>query len=138
MDERQPIVLSVHQCGTPQFPRWTVSDQYLRYFDGEGGWTEDEAKAVRFATSNEACVEAQRLLMIPYMDLPVRKFRSHVYLDLFCAHDIPEIEIKRWLHKVAKLLIDSPRHGNGPVEGSLGITRIEWSELKEVKDEGSV
>lgn len=138
MDERQPIILSVHQTGTPQFPRWTVSDQYLRYFDGNGGWTEDEARALRFASSNEACKEVQRLLLMNHVLLPLKRYRAPVYLDLYCEHNVTEIEIKRWLHRSAKLLIDSPTHGNGPVSGSLGLTTIRWSELEELHDGGSV
>ncbi len=138
MDERQPIILSVHQTGTPQFPRWTVSDQYLRYYDGKGGWTEDEAKAVRFASSNEACHEVQRLLLLDYTQLPVKRYVAPVYLDLYCGHEIPEIEIRKWLHRVAKLILDSPTHGNGPVRNSLGLVTIRWSELEELHEEGSV
>jgi hypothetical protein len=106
----------------------------MRYFDGVGGWTEDEAKAVRFASSNEACVEAQRLLMIPYMGLPVRRFRAPVFLDLFCGHEIPVKDIQKWLVRTCKLLVDSPRQGNGPVEGSLGVVNIAWGEIERVTE----
>ncbi|MCP6391125.1 hypothetical protein NL487_29820, partial [Klebsiella pneumoniae] len=78
---------------------------------------DDETKALRFASSNEACHEVQRLLLLDCMQLPVKRYNAPVYLELFCDHDVPEIEVKRWLHRVAKLLIDSPNHGNGPVEG---------------------
>jgi hypothetical protein len=135
MEERRPIILSVHQTGTPQFPRWMVGDQFNRLWTGEG-WADDEAKALRFASSNEACHEVQRLLLLNYTQLPHKRYRAPVYIDLFCDHDLSEIEIKRWLHRVAKLLIDSPTHGNGPVEGSLGLTTICWSELEEITGEG--
>jgi hypothetical protein len=38
-----------------------------------------------------------------------------------------------WCVNVAKLLMDTPTVGNGPVQGSLGLARIEWSEIEELK-----
>jgi hypothetical protein len=137
--ERRPIILSVHPVGSPEYQQFGISDEWLRWYDGDGGWTEDQSRAALYAASNDACVEVQRLLLLDYAQLPHKRYRAPVYLDLFCDHEIPEIEIKRWLHRVAKLLIDSPSHGNGPgVDGSLGLCRIEWSELKELQEEGSV
>lgn len=134
--ERRPIILSVHPVGSPEHPRFAISDQWLRWFDGDGGWTEDQTRAALYAASNDACVEVQRLLLLNYTQLPHKRYRSPVFIDLFCDHDIPEIEIKRWLHRAAKLIIDSQSCNNGPVEGSLGLCTIEWSELKELKEEG--
>jgi len=28
---------------------------------------------------------------------------------------------------------DAKRHGNGPAEGTLGLTWIDWSQLREIK-----
>jgi hypothetical protein len=41
-------------------------------------------------------------------------------------------DLQMWLIRATKLLVDSPRFGNGPVAGSLGICRIEFKELKEL------
>jgi hypothetical protein len=71
--------------------------------------------------------------MLNYMNRPVRRFRAPVYLDLFSDKPIPLKELTDWLVKVSKLLIDSPRFGNGPIEGSLGLARIQWNELEEIK-----
>lgn len=136
--ERRPIILTVHPVGSPEFQRFAISDQWLRWFDGNGGWTEDEAKAVRFASSNEACHEVQRLLLLDYTQLPVKRYVAPVYLDLYCAHEIPEFEIRKWLHRVARLILDSPTYGNGPLRKSLGSITIRWSELEEITGEGSV
>lgn len=130
--ERQPIVLSLHQMGTSAYPRFAIGDQFARWFDGQS-WSEDESRALLFSDSNFACQEMQRLLMLNYMNRPVRRFRAPVYLDLFSEKPIPLKELTDWLVKVSKLLIDSPRFGNGPIEGSLGLARINWSELEEVE-----
>lgn len=130
--ERRPIVLSVHRAGTPEFPRYFISDQFMRVWTGER-WSGDPHDGLLFSDSNEACMEVQRLLMLDYMDKPVRRFRAPVYLDLFTDKELTKDEITRWLVKVSKLLIDSQKHGNGPVEGTLGLCRIEWGEMKEVK-----
>jgi hypothetical protein len=133
--ERRPIFLSVHQVTSSEYPRFRISDQYLRYWTGED-WSHDESKGLMYANSNEACTEVQRLLMLEYMQLPHKKYRASVYVDLWCDHEVPEKAIKRWLHCVSKLLVDAPAHGNGPVEGSLGLVTILWSELGEITGKG--
>jgi hypothetical protein len=130
--ERRPIILSLINRGTPEFQRFAISDQFLRYFDGEG-WTPDEHAAVLFSDANLACQEMQRLLMLDYMDKPVRRFRAPVYIDLYASNEVTLDQLAAWLLRTAKLLIDSPRWGNGPCEGTLGLTRINWNELEEIK-----
>jgi len=130
--ERPTTVLSLHQMGTSTFPRFAIGDQFLRFFDGRC-WTTDASKALLFSDSNFACQEMQRLLMIDYANMPVRRFRAPVYIDLFSHRPVTLEELQDWLVKVSKLLIDSPTHGNGPCDGTLGLTRINWSELEEIK-----
>lgn len=130
--ERPTTVLSLHQMGTSAFPRYAIGDAFLRYFDGHG-WTTDPSKAVLFSDSNFACQEMQRLLMIDYTDMPIRRFSAPVYLDLFSDRPVSMEELEDWLLRVSKLLIDSPKQGNGPIAGSLGLARINWSELKEIE-----
>jgi hypothetical protein len=65
MAERPTTVLSLHLRGTPQFPRWVISDQFLRYFEGDS-WSAqgDERKAKIFASSNHACQVMRRRLQL--------------------------------------------------------------------------
>lgn len=130
--EKRPVVLSLINKGTPDHPRFLISDQFMRFYDGEA-WTENEEKGLLYADSNEACKEMQRLLAVDYEGLPVRRFRAPIYLDLYAASDIPIHEVASWLVRVARLLIDSPKFGNGPVEGALGLTHIDWTELEEIR-----
>ena len=128
----RPIVLSLINMGTPDFPRFAISDQFLRYFDGQN-WTPDQSRALLFSDDNLACHEMQRLLMLDYMGKPLRRFRAPVYIDLYASNEVTLDQLAAWLVRVAKLLIDSPKHGNGPVEGTLGLCRINWDELEEIK-----
>ncbi len=130
--ERPTTVLSLHQMGTSAFARYSIGDQFLRYFDGHG-WTTEANKALLFSDSNFACQEMQRLLMIDYADRPLRRFRAPVCIDLFSEGPVSLEDLQDWLVKVSKLLIDSPTHGNGPLEGTLGLCRILWSELEEIE-----
>lgn len=135
MSERGPIILSVVAAGSEKFVRYRIADSYLRFWSGKD-WVADEEKGLMYASSNEACVEVQRLLLLDYVDRPVRHYRAPVYLDLFSDQKIPLSDLRRWAVKVSKLLMDN-NHGNGPGK-ALGLCRIEWSELEELKDEGSV
>ncbi len=134
MDDRPPIILSVVQAGTPEYPRFKVMDSYQRYWTGSA-WVADERKGLTYASSNDACIDVQRLLTAPYMDKPVRRFRAPVYLDLFCDRAIPKHELVRWLVRCSKLLLDHSNCGIGPVSGSLGNLTIEWGELEQVTEQ---
>lgn len=125
------IVLSAHRRGVPEFERFVISDQFLRYWDGKA-WSNDEDAALLFADSNAACEEMQRLLLLEHEGKPRRRFRAPVYLDLYADGPISVRDVQAWLVRVSKLLMDSPSHGNGPLQGTLGLTRIEWRELEEL------
>lgn len=132
MNKKQPMILSVHQRGTSEFPRWCIADQFGRYFDGKG-WSGVEGSALLYADLNTACHDLQKLQMIPFQTKRVRRYRAPVYVEVFTDKKIPLEQVREWLLKVSCLLIDSPRHGLGPVPDTLGLVRIQWSELKETK-----
>ena len=133
--ERQPLILSVVAAGTPDFCRYRICDAYNRFWTG-AEWSEpgEDHRGLMYADCNRACHEVQRLLMLEYMDRPCRVFRAPVEVRLFADRDISQQELKAWLLKCSKLLIDTPREGNGPCEGSLGLVSIHWNELAEVKE----
>jgi hypothetical protein len=135
MKERPPIILSVVQAGTPEHPRFKVADQSMRYWTGEL-WSEpnEEHQGLLYANSIDACIETQWLLILEYMDKKHKRFKATMYLDLFCDENVPRDKLIRWLVRVSKLFLNNDEHGNGPLEGSLGLCRIEWGELQEVKD----
>lgn len=129
--ERRPNVLSLHSMGSAAFPRFVISDQSLRYWSGTD-WTLNKDEALVYEDGNAGCEEMQRLLKLNFKHLPLRHFRAPVYLDLYSDQNFSLKELEKWLVQVSKLLIDPAPIGNGPVEGSLGLVRINWSELEEV------
>lgn len=133
-ETRRPVILSVHRRGLPEFERFVISDQFLRFWNGSL-WTTDEADVELFADCNQALWTVHRLLMIEHEGKAVRRFRAPVYLDLYADDPVTLRDVQAWLIKVSKLLIDSPKHGNGPLAGTLGMSRIEWGELEELSPE---
>ena len=132
--EKQPIILSLIPRGSPDHQRYLIANQYLQYWTGET-WSEqyDDTKALVYHSSNEALTVMQRMLMTEHSHLPVKRYRAPIYIDLFSDAPISEHDLKQWLVKVTKLILDSPKHGNGPVAGTLGTCRIEYGELEELK-----
>lgn len=132
--EKQPIVLSLIPRGSPNHQRYLIANQYLQYWTGET-WSEqyDDKNALVYHSSNEALHVMRIMLMTEHQHLPVKKYRAPLYIDLFSDKEISEHDLKQWLFKVTKLIVDSPKHGNGPVAGSLGTCRIEYSEMEEIK-----
>jgi hypothetical protein len=131
--ESRPMILSVVAAGTPEHQRWLISDQFLRYFTGSG-WTEQGvvSGAVLYTSSNDAIDQLHTILIAQYHSLPKRRFVAPVYLDLYSPQQVSVRDIQQWLVKTTKLLVDSPKHGNGPVAGSFGAIRIEFGEIKEM------
>lgn len=131
-----PIVLTVHRRGAPEFERFVISDQYLRYWTGDE-WSSKENDAQVFCDNNEALERVQKLLLLDLRPMPVRRFQAPITLDLYSDQEISVRDVKVWLTKVAKLLMDSPRHGNGPISGTLGLCFVDWRLLKELSAEKS-
>jgi hypothetical protein len=132
--EKRPIVLSIHSAGTPEFPRFIISDQFLRYWTGEE-WSKqsDQSSALIYSDSNDAIDEMHKLMTMQYEKLPVHRYRAPLYIDLYSDSEVSVRDLRHWLVKTTKLLVDSPRYGNGPVSGSLGICRIEFGEMENLK-----
>jgi hypothetical protein len=113
-------------------PAPPLSTAVNKYFTGSG-WTEqrDEKKALVYRDANDALETSSSLLLLKHEHLPVKFFQAPLYLNLHSPQEVSMQELKWWLFRATKRLVDSPRFGNGPVAGSLGICRIEFKELKE-------
>lgn len=133
-EKDQPLILSLHYRGNVKFPRYIVSDQYLRYWTGED-WTEqhNEAKAFVYASVNAAMEDMHKLLKATYKDKPVFKYVVPLHIELFSDQKVNMNDLIQWLVNSTKLIMDTPKHGNGPMVGSYGSCRIDYSELKEEK-----
>lgn len=133
--EKRPVILSLVPLGTPEYPRYVIADQYLRYWTGDS-WTEqkDDAHALVYANSNDALHDMNKLLMVDHEKKQVKRYRAPMYIDLYSDGTISKRELQMWLLKATKLIIDSPKHGNGPIAGSLGSCRINFGELEEYKN----
>jgi|694.fasta_scaffold53408_2 hypothetical protein len=130
----KPVVLSLHNCGTPEYPRYMISDQYLRYWTGNDWSVQgDQDSALIYADSNRALQDMHNLMLIVYGQKPMHRFYAPLYIDLFTDKKVSKREITKWLVKVTKLLLDTTNHGNGPIDGSYGTCRIEYGEMKECK-----
>lgn len=125
------LVLSIIATGPPDHPRFLIADPQQRLWTGEG-WTEEEAEGRLFVSVNDAARAIQEILLVEHGDKPLRRFTAPVHVDLYSDSDLSIDEISDWLVKVSRLVMDTETHGNGPVEGSLGLTWIDWSQLREI------
>ena len=124
------LVLSLVSTGTPQHPRFMISDSSDKFWTGTD-WTEHESDGCLFASVNDAGRAIQEILLAEYGQKPMRRFVAPVCVDLYSETDVPLDQIRDWLVRVARLTVDAEQHGNGPVEESLGLTMIDWNKLRE-------
>lgn len=129
--DRQPRFLSLATKGFPEWPRYAIHDQYGRYWSGSQ-WVEEQ-NAKLYADPNEACQQVQELLLKEYSSLPTQQFQVPLRIDVFSERKVSLHDVQAWLFKVVRLLVDSPRHGNGPLNGSLGLCQIDWDKLSEIE-----
>ncbi len=126
------LVLSLVTTGPLDHPRFLIADPHYKFWTGDD-WSEEEADGCLFATVNDAGQAVQEIMLTEHGDKPMRRFVAPVFLDLYADTDLTLDQITEWLVKVARLIIDAEEHGNGPVDNSLGLTKIDWSKLKEIK-----
>ena len=124
------LVLSIIATGTPQHPRFLISDSSDRFWTNSD-WAEHESDGCLYVSVNGAGLAIQEILLAEYGQKPMRRFVAPVYVDLYSETDVTLDQIREWLVRVARLTVDAEQHGNGPVEDSLGLTMIDWSNLKE-------
>ena len=125
----QPVVISLVGTGTPLFPRYMLSDKHGRVWTGSN-WTEDDSQGLLYACCNSAASAIQDLLRKNCPHRTLTRYVAPIYLDLYCDHSVPKVIIEDWLLKVARLIVDAPTHGNGPLDGTLGLLHIEWTKLR--------
>lgn len=128
------FILSIHVTGPPDHPRFIIADADSKFWTGDE-WSDEEAEARLFASVNDAALAIHEILLAEHGHKPHRQFVAPVYIDLFADADLSEKEIRDWLVRAARLTIDPDKHGNGPVEGTLGLCRIEWRHLREIENE---
>lgn len=133
-DEQQPQILSLHNHGSPAFPRFVISDQYLRYWTGSD-WSEpqDLSEAYLYADSTAGLDDMHMLMVKRYGKKRLRRFLAPLCIELYCDSEVSIEDLKEWFGRVSKLIMDTPTHGNGPVAGSYGSCLIDFEEMKEMK-----
>ena len=125
------LTLSIISTGTCKHPRFQIADPQRRFWTGKD-WGDEESKARLYVSINDAGRAIQDILLVEHGHKPVRRFTARVSVDLYADTDLSVDEITDWLVKVARLTIDAETHGNGPVEGTLGLCNIDWSKLREI------
>ena len=123
--------LEAEYAQNPEIVRYRITDQWCQYWTGEK-WSPEPADALVYESANEGCKEMQLLLIGEHQHLPMRHFRVPFHIELYCERPLDLPTIEAWLLRTTKIIVDSPSFGNGPVEGSLGLTYINWDELREV------
>ena len=127
------VILSLITTGPTDYPRYEIANQDLEFWTGEN-WTDEESEARLYVSVNDAGRAVQEILLTEHGDKPLRSSVAPVYVDLYADTDLSLDEISDWLVRAARLTIDTERHGNGPVEGSLGLCHIDWSKLREIEN----
>jgi len=132
MNEDIPM-LSIIKKGSATFPRVIVakSDEFRNplYWTGSG-WSAEEDEAMVFANANDASWVCHDVLMLAVSNRPIHRFVAPIYIELY--GDKPKLtDLKRWLERAMRIVVDTPKHGLGP-KGTVGFIIADVDELKAV------
>lgn len=113
-----PPIFSLIKRGTDAFPRYVVAkaDAFKNpvYWDATNRkWHKDESNATVFADVTQACWEHHDLLMEAVGDRPCHRYVVPLYVEIY--GDPPNLaDLRKWLERAMRIIVDSPRHGLGP------------------------
>ena len=128
---RPPILFYLRQRGSTEHPRFLIADQAGKCFDG-GGFG-PESRGLLFADFSEAAFASQRLLAEAYgTKKHVTRYVAPIQITVHSDDPLDIEAVQLWASRVAQLILATPTHGNGPVEDSLGLVQIDWSEMRQV------
>jgi hypothetical protein len=127
MSSEIPLLSLIH-VGSKKFPRFLVAKaDELRnpiYWDGKG-WTKDEAKAMVFADVNQALWAYHDLLFEAVADRPSRIYIVPLQIEVF--GDQPKLaDLKAWLEKAVRIVVDTPKQGYGPGD-TVGLITVDFN-----------
>ena len=117
-------MFSLIKRGNDSFPRFVIAkvDAYRNavYWDATSRlWHADETKATVFADVTQACWEQHDLLMEAVCNRPVHRYVAPMYIELY--GEKPKLaDLRRWLERAMRIVVDSPKHGLGP-KGTVGF-----------------
>ena len=123
MSDEIPL-FSLIKRGSDNFPRFVIAkaDAFKNpiYWDATSRlWHADESKATVFADVTQACWEQHDLLMEAVCNRPVHRYVAPMYIELY--GEKPKLaDLRRWLERAMRIVVDSPKHGLGP-EGTVGF-----------------
>lgn len=131
MSQDFPIV-SIIKRGCRKFPRVIVAkgDEYKNpiYWTGSD-WSADEGEAMVFANVNDASWVCHDVLMNCVEGLERHCYVLPLYVELH--GDKPNIaELRSWLKRAMRIVVDSPKHGLGPEQGTFGFLIADTDDIK--------
>ena len=121
MSDEIPM-LSLVKRGSKSFPRYVVakSDEFRNPIFWTGSaWTSDESEAALFSDVTQALWVYHDLLMECVSDRPCHRYVAPLYVEIY--GDKPNLaDLRAWLEKALRIVVDSPKHGLGP-KGTVGV-----------------
>lgn len=130
-----PPIFSLIKRGCDKFPRFIIAkaDAFKNpvYWDATNReWHADESKATVFASVTQVCWEQHDLLMEAVGERPVHRFVVPLFVEVY-GKKPPLTDLKRWLERAMRIVVDTPNHGLGP-NGTVGVIIADVEEIRSV------
>jgi hypothetical protein len=118
--------------GTPDYPRYLISDDQGRYWSGVF-WASSEKEAKMYLDLGTVGRTIREIYLLEWKGTPCNQFVVPCIIEMF-GEQIGDMEqLRDWLTKAATIFIDHKQFGTGPIEDSLILPQIRWSDLKGIK-----
>lgn len=126
------MFIFVHQLGSPDFPRYIISNTEGCFWDGEV-WITEQSQALLYTDYHQICTDVEKLQIQRYLDKPESRFSVPMEITLKSDKPATLEEIKKWMFKNLRIQLaldaqDSP----GPSSDSLFLIQVDWNKLWEI------
>lgn len=127
-------MISLVKRGSKTFPRYVLAkaDEYKNavYWNGLT-WSQDESDAILFSDVTQALWLHHDFMMQSVSDLPCHRYVAPLYIEVY--GEMPKLDdLREWLEKAVRIVVNSPKHGDGPTTGSLGVLILDAEKTRSV------
>jgi hypothetical protein len=119
-------ILSLIPKGTPENPRFLISDNNLQVFTGSG-WSLNEDDGLLFIHGNDLADACNQILFESVKDKNLYRFKTEIEVSVYNDTQPNLNDLKQWLIRAARLYVDY--HDIGLKDGTL-LVSIDWSKME--------
>jgi hypothetical protein len=125
-------VVTVKYVGEGELRRYYLHNRVGQYWNGSD-WVYCRNEALLYENLQLCHEDYQRLITAEYATKPVQHFKVITHIVVRSDVPVTKKQLRKWLNRAYRGIVDTDACGDGPVEGSLAVLRTDFDRMKEVE-----